>query len=171
MSEAPPNRGELELDDDIDFQRRSWKFQRAGRFLMALLVVLALLGLFGGGPLSNATAGGEGAKLSIEYSRFARLSGTSTLRLRLAPGAATGGEAKIRISREFLDGVQVDTITPEPTESEAGEEHTIFTFAIPDATQPAIIEFHFRPLKFGRLSADVGLVGETRVRLAPLVYP
>jgi hypothetical protein len=44
--------GDLEVNQDLDFQRHVWWFQRIGLVGMALVVVAALLGLFGGGDSS-----------------------------------------------------------------------------------------------------------------------
>jgi len=48
---AKPHReaGDLEVAENLAFQRRAWKVQRAGWVAMALLVGAALAGLFGGG--------------------------------------------------------------------------------------------------------------------------
>lgn len=48
--------GELEIEEDLDFQRRMWRLQQIGWALLVLVVVAALLGLFGKGPLSRAVA-------------------------------------------------------------------------------------------------------------------
>ena len=47
--------GDLEVGQDLDFQRREWAVQRVGWGAMALVILAALLGLFGSsGPLSRA---------------------------------------------------------------------------------------------------------------------
>ena len=64
---------DIDLDQDIDFQQRSWKVQRVGWGLMVLFVLAGLSGLLGTGPLSNVTDGDEGGPLWLEYQRFGRL--------------------------------------------------------------------------------------------------
>ena len=61
----------LQLEEDASFRRRAWAVQRAGWALMALLLLGAILGLLGSGPLSTATADVPGL-MRIEYQRFAQ---------------------------------------------------------------------------------------------------
>jgi hypothetical protein len=61
----------MEVNADIEFQRRVWRVQRIGWLIIAAVIVAALLGVFGGGPLSRAAVQGDG--LRLEYERFARL--------------------------------------------------------------------------------------------------
>jgi len=49
--------GDLEIDEDLSFQRREWRVQRGGWVVMAVLILLALLGLTGRGPIRQPTAG------------------------------------------------------------------------------------------------------------------
>jgi hypothetical protein len=39
---------DLEVNEELEFQRRDWMAQRVGWTVMALVVVVALLGLLGG---------------------------------------------------------------------------------------------------------------------------
>ena len=71
-----------------------WALQRIGWAVMALVVLVGLVGLFGTGPLSRATAGEEEAPLFVEeYERFARFMLPTTLRVRLDPMGQ--GEARL----------------------------------------------------------------------------
>lgn len=85
--------GDLELDQDIDFQRRSWAVQRVGWGVMALVALAALLGLFGPGPINNAITGSKEAPLWLEYKRFGRFQ-TSAMLLRVHLGPRAGAMAK-----------------------------------------------------------------------------
>ena len=62
--------GDLEISQDLTFQRRSWIVQRVGWVMLALLILAALGGLFGPGPLSRARAGPHDGPLWVEYQRF-----------------------------------------------------------------------------------------------------
>jgi hypothetical protein len=61
----------MEINADLEFQRRVWAAQRIGWIAIGAFVIAALVGVFGQGPLSSAAAGGNA--LRIEYERFARL--------------------------------------------------------------------------------------------------
>ena len=63
--------GDLEIAQDMTFQRRSWAVQRVGWGVVAVTIGAALLGLLGSGPLSRSTAVAPGA-FAVEYERFVR---------------------------------------------------------------------------------------------------
>ena len=97
MTEQGRHGGNLQINEDIGFQRRVWRFQTAGRVVMALVVLAALLGLLGPRLLSNGASAdspqtGFGVK---EYERFLRSMKATTLRIGLEPGAGTQGEARV----------------------------------------------------------------------------
>jgi hypothetical protein len=48
--------GDLEVEQDLDFQQRTWALERAGWIVMLLIIAAALAGFFGGGPLSPTTS-------------------------------------------------------------------------------------------------------------------
>src|SRR4051794_40698086 len=106
MSPVPRVR-DLEIEQDLAYQRREWAFERVGWLLLGLLLLAALVGLLGRGPLSNTTAGDPGGPLRVEYQRFLRHRSTSTLRVHLGPNAARGNEAHLWLDREYLEGMEV----------------------------------------------------------------
>ena len=85
----------LEVHEDMRLVRRSWVVQRIGWGVMAALLLAALLGLFGTGPLSRATATAPGGAVTLDYDRFGRYLGPATLLIRVGPGAAPGGVRSI----------------------------------------------------------------------------
>ena len=63
--------GELQIDEDMDFQHKEWIAERWGWRIMALVLLAGLLGLFGQGPLSDKTV--QSGSLLVQYGRFERL--------------------------------------------------------------------------------------------------
>ena len=57
--------GDLELNQDLAFQYREWAVQRGSRWVLAVFVIAAALGAFGGGPLTHARAGAPGSPVWI----------------------------------------------------------------------------------------------------------
>lgn len=64
--------GDLDIAQDLEHQRREWVIERIGWAIMALILLAALAGLLGSGPLSNARIDHPGSHLSAEYNRFER---------------------------------------------------------------------------------------------------
>jgi hypothetical protein len=165
--------GDLEINEDIDFQQRVWRFQTAGRVVMALVLLAALLGLLGPGLLSNgASADSLQAGLGVkEYERFLRYMKPTTLRISLEPGAVTQREARVWLDRQYVEGVQIQHVTPQPESVEAGPEGLTYVFDVTDPDQPTAFTFDLQPQKMGLLRGRVGLEGEEPVSFTQFVYP
>ena len=149
----------LEIDEDIAFQRREWRWQRVGRWLLTSFVLMAASGLFGNGPLSHATAGGAGDAIRLEFERFIRVGATDrmTLHLRLA-AAPDDAPIEFRLARAYFDGVRVHAITPPPLGIEVGPADVVVRFARPSGiTGTATIVFEIEPVQIGRLRGTVRL--------------
>ncbi len=140
--------------------------------VMAIAIVAALLGLLGTGPLNSATLGKGEAPLSIrEYERFIHFMAPTSLRVRLNPVAADGKEARLWFSEEYLEGVQVQKVTPQPKSVEAGSGRLIYVFEINESGQPTDVTFNLQPEKIGPLKGRIGYNGRESLGFAQFVYP
>ena len=164
-------RNGLEIDEDLEFQRRSWKAQRVGWMVMGLVALTALLGLFGSGPLSSATAGDAGSPLRVEYERFARHAAPSLLRIHPSAGVVRDGQTRIQINRAWLDRVQVQQITPQPERVETAGEWVIYAFNATDPNHPGPIAYHVTMRRFGLILGRVGTDTGYEVSFHQYVYP
>jgi hypothetical protein len=162
--------GDLEINQDLRFQRRMWALQRIGWAVMALVVLVGLVGLFGTGPLSSATAGEEEAPLFVEeYERFARFMLPTTLRVRLDPMGQ--GEARLWLDREYLENFRPQTVTPEPDGVEARPDGFTYVFKVKDPDRPTVVTFDLQPETIGPHEGRLGLEGGERVEFQQFVYP
>jgi hypothetical protein len=173
MTEQGRRVGDLEINENIDFQRRIWRFQTVGRVVMALVLAAALLGLLGPGLLSNgASADSPQTQLGVkEYERFLRFMKPTTLRIGLEPGAVTEREARVWLDREYIEGVQIQHITPQPERVEAGSKGMTYVFNVEDPNQSTVFSFDLQPQKMGLLQGRVGLEDEEPVSFKQFVYP
>jgi hypothetical protein len=173
-SNAEPNGrrvGAIEVNQDLSHLQRSWKAQRVGWTFMLILVLAAFLGLFGKGPLASARVGDAGDPLRLEYDRLARHASLTRLRIFLAPGAVEGGKARVWIGREYLQGVEIEQITPEPEGVASDGRGLIYVFPIAGSAQPTVILFVIQPDEYGYRSGEIGLPGRPRLRFAQFVFP
>jgi hypothetical protein len=100
-------------------QRRDWRMERTAWLGMALVLVLALLGLFSRGPLSDAVATGAGENPVITYDRFVR----SHAPTRFEIAGSFGGESlELRLGQGFLVAYEVRAIQPQPVGSRSDGE-------------------------------------------------
>ncbi len=163
--------GSLEIDQNLRFQERSWTVQRLGWIGMMLLIVLALAGLFGTGPLSTATAGDPHGPISVDYQRFVRHDGRASLTIRVSSDQISGNEAEVWLDAAYVDSFQIQQITPQPDEVRSGEERLIYVFAVEDASQPFQVSFSLSPQHIGRVSGEAGIVGGPSESFDQLSYP
>jgi hypothetical protein len=166
----PKTAGSLQINQDLKFQRRDWIAERVGWAVMALLIGAALLGLFGPGPLSSTDALSADHLLRIEYNRFGRVSGPTELRVHLAPEATRGGAARLWLDRAYLEGVQIERVTPQPVRVEAGPDRHVFEFAAAKAGQPTAVTFHLKFQRAGSLAGRVGLADQPALEFSQFVY-
>jgi hypothetical protein len=163
--------GDLEIQEDLPFQRREWLVERVAWGVMALLIVAALLGLFGTGPFSRATAGDETIPLSLEYDRYGRLLAPATLRVHIGRDIGDDGFVRVWFERRYMETVELQQVTPEPENAEAAGDRLIFAFRLTDPERPSAITFNIRPSRFGLLSGRVGLIDGPTLRFQQFVYP
>jgi hypothetical protein len=168
MSE-PKHVGDLEIDQDLAFQRRSWVVQRVGWILMLLLLACAVAGLVGPGPLSSAEAGVRGSPLWIEYNRFERYESPTTLRVHIGPGVGADGRVRVGLNREFVDGVDFVRVVPEPEAVEAGPGGLVMTVRV--AAGPADVVVSFEPRRYGSLPIRVSVADGFAVEATAFIYP
>lgn len=162
--------GDLELDEDEGFLRREWKAERVGWLTMAGILGLALLGVFGSGPLAEANAGGDGP-LAVRYARFARTQAPTILRLRYDAGAVgADGRVRLVLDRGFVEAVQIEHITPQPERAVAEPGRVVYVFAAEPAAAGEVT-FHARFERFGVIRGAAGLADRPPVRFTQWVHP
>jgi hypothetical protein len=162
---------DLEIDQDLAFLRRSWRVQRAGWLGMVAVLVLALAGLLGSGPLSRQEVSLPGL-LRVEYQRFARYEAPQTLTVRLEPAATRTGEVRLWVDRRYLDESKVETIMPPPSRVEAATDRLVYVFRMSRPGEPATIVLELQSRQIGPISGRIGLEGAEAVApFRQLVYP
>jgi hypothetical protein len=162
--------GDLEINQDLRFQERMWVAQRAGWIGMLAIAVVALLGFIGHGPLTGGTAGSAGG-LEVDYARFARHRADTELVFTAHPAVIADGQVQLGINAEYLEGLEVRGILPEPESVSIDARWVTYSFQVADASQPVRITFNIAPIKDGlhTMKARIGTAEPLEMR--QLVYP
>jgi hypothetical protein len=134
-------------------------------WLLALVPVAAIAGLFGEGLFSAATAGSERAGATVTYERFGRLSADTTLELEFARPSRT---TDVAISRTFFDRYDTSEIRPQPLRARTLADAVVLTFAAAPAGRATFI---LQPQAAGSSSGTVTVTGGRPVHIKQLVYP
>jgi hypothetical protein len=161
--------GALDVGQDLAFQRREWTVQRVGWVVMAVLVLAALLGLFGVGPLSAATVDEGG--LTVEYARFTRYRAPGTLRFAIPAEATTSGQVRLWLDRGTLDEIEVQAFVPEPDSAAGGEDRVVYTFQADEPGQPMVVVLDLTHEALGTRTIRAGIIDGPDVSFWQLTYP
>ena len=162
--------GDLQIDEDIEFQRRSWIVQRIGWAFFALVILFAALGLFGDGVLSDAQAGQEGGGLWLEYPRFERFEDEFQMKVHANEGAAARGEIRIQLNQNYLDGMEVNSISPEPDNQIKEADGITYVFKT-NGNSAFTAHFYMMPRKAGPVSGTFRLQNRDSVGFSQFIYP
>ncbi len=157
---------DMEVDQNLEFQKKEWAVERIGWVGMGLILLLALLGLFGDGPLSRVRVNAGGAT-ELEYQRFMRDGSEDVLLVRTLPGP--DGKVVVELERAYLQRYKVNQVQPEPESVQVGNGVMRFVFRA-YGSEPVTIIYHLTPLKVGSARTLLGVNGE-RITVNQFVYP
>lgn len=157
----------LELDQQLDFQRREWLAQRVAWWALTAFVAAAVLGLFGGGPLSAAHAAAPNGSLSIDYERFVRLGAATRISVR---ASGSTDDVDLRIRRSYFETLRVERIVPEPTAIVIRGEDVSLRFSPSGGPGPFTVILDVEPRRAGLLRSAFGLNGDASVAFVQFAY-
>lgn len=160
------NGTQLQLDEDEHFQRRDWAAQRVAWAVFALVLLAALLGLFGSGPLSTASRTIEGAQ--VQFERFGRNGRPMTMTFDIE--STDAGTVTITISDDYLAAAPVERTEPEASEQSTGNGARQFEFDLA-ADEGGRIVFHLHPRSVGRAKGWVAINDGGPLPISTFFYP
>lgn len=155
------------ITDQIAFQRKTWRFERVGFGVLLVLVLLALTGLFSGGPLSQHSSSGPGQRLTVEYERFLRNGASS--RVVLVARTRPSARATLRIDQAFLRAHTVESLQPQPLFARS-HEGGLELVGQADEQGHLSLYLTIRPDSLGLVSSSAWFEGE-RVVFTQFIYP
>lgn len=160
---------ELEINQDLEFQRRMWKAERIGWSAMAMLLVGALLGLFGNGPLSWTTASDE--SLMVEYQRFGRHQAPLQLRVHLQADLVKDDMLFFQFDRAFLADVQLTRITPKPVAEQPISDGIRFVWSSSAKDGSMLVTVSYQPEHIGLLTPRLSVSNAASLSIRQFIYP
>lgn len=163
--------GDLEINEDMEFQEREWRWGRLGRALLVVIVLVSGVGLFGHGPISWTTAAADDGSLEVSFERFGRRGGSQKLGLTAPASAAQSGQWQVDLSHDFVGSVSIDSITPQPDSVEAVAGGLRYTFTQADPTAALEASLSLTPDTLWSASGTVGLVGGDAVAVRQFFFP
>jgi len=157
---------ELEIEQDHKFQKTSWKLQKAGTIFIILVILTALTGLIGSGPLSFRKINHE--NISIEYPAITRFSHPEQIKIRIYN--PEGDTIKLLISRSYLSEVNIDGIIPEPVEESVYMDYIQFSFLLDNNYNNDILfDLQFRTSL--NLKGEWGIKDKDLITINHFIFP
>jgi hypothetical protein len=156
--------GDLEINQDLKFQRRMWRAERLGRIGLFLLLFAGALGVLGGGGwLSEKERLSPTGSIQLKYVAFERRDTEATLRIRLVPGLS-----EFWIDSHYLEKANFIDLRPAAERSEMSGGRTRFLYRSSDG--PLNISLSLKPRLIGPLRGRIG-TGEDWVSMDQWVLP
>ena len=160
---------EVAVGEDLEFQRKWWRFENVVWIFFALIIVLDVAGLFGRGPLAKAERRAADATIDVKYERIERTSSPSILTIQFAPSAIQDGKVKLFVSNSLVKELGAQRIIPAPQETVVGEGGLTYTFLA--SRPPASVDLALEPAGPGLFSFRIGVAGAKPVEAKIFVVP
>ena len=166
LSEHP----DLEISEDLEYQRRAWRFQRIGWIVIGLVLVGALLGVFGKGPLSRSVAADPRNRIAVEYDRIARYESPFRLVIHFQPIPESSQTARLWIDRQYARSLKLEQITPEADRAELTGDGFVYVFHV-SAGQPSTVTLTGTMQDLGWVDGRLGIDPTDAVVFRQFVLP
>lgn len=156
--------GDLQIEQDLNFQKKEWVVQRAGWFIIACLVLMAITGLFGSGFLSQGSIQKENGILY--YDKFLRYQTHDDFKI----DAFGSQPVKVWVSGEYFDHFEIESITPYPASVKLHENGYLYTFEPAEDVAAVRIKFNLKIESIGFLRGKIK-INETAFEFKQFIYP
>ena len=159
----------LDLDRDRKGHLREWRVQRVGWCLWVFVLVAAMLGLTGSGPLSTRSATSHDGRLTAEYDRFVRHHCSTEITLSFNRSTASD-DFRVWLNQEFFDAVAIEAIEPQPREQSYSAGGILLAFRAIPPEETARIVIRCQPESLGPITCQLAS-GKSELTLSQFVYP
>jgi hypothetical protein len=157
------------VGEDLDFQRRWWKFERVVWIFFGLIVVCDLLGVFGRGYMAKAERKTADQSVDLHYDKIERANTPSIMSVKFGPSAIRNGEVRLFVSTSVVNELGAQRVVPQPAASAVGLGGVTYTF--PVAGLPVTVDIALAPSYPGVHAFTLGVPGSEMVTAKVTVLP
>jgi hypothetical protein len=165
----PLEPGDFKQPETLRSLRQEWKAERIGWLLMALLILVALLGGFGQGPLAHASR--AAGPLQLHYDRLVRRGVSTRFQLTVLPEPNRPAGLTIWIAESFLEAAPLQEVSPEPNQRTSADGRLVLEFAAPPPGEPSHIILTVLPRRAGQQRGELGFPESPRLQFGLFVFP
>jgi hypothetical protein len=160
---------EVAVGEDLDFQRKWWRFENTAWVVFTLIIVLDLCGLFGRGPIAKAERHSADGTIDVKYERIERTDSPSILTIQFAQSAIQDGKIRLYVSNSLVKPLGTQRVIPAPQDTVIGQGGLTYTF--PATRPPASEALALQPSGPGIFDFSVGVVGAQQIQARVVVVP
>lgn len=164
----------LEIKEDRRFDNRTYKVKLVGKVLLLIIIILAVAGFTGKGPVSKYTAGEAGLGAMVTTQKYARYESSLEIEMLVNTVMLNNGDSTLDISfpESYLAQMQIESILPEPQEMIISNDRVICRFALKDPGETQSIYFYMLPQRlFKTLEGTVKIEDKAEIHLEHFIYP
>lgn len=166
---VPKIDNDVAVGEDLEFQRKWWRFEKIVWIILLLILAVDLLGGFGRGWLANARSSTPDKALTLQYERIARASTPSIMTFKFGDAAIHNGRIILFVSDSIVKPLGAQRIAPQPALSSVG--HDGITYVFPASTSPASIQIQLEPSFPGMHKFRVQVEGSSPIEASIFVVP
>jgi hypothetical protein len=144
----------LQVDADEMVQRRRRRAARVGWVALGGIVASGLAGLLGPGPVSRTVTVSADGLVTAEHHRIAHHEADDSLVLRVAPQAVDDGRLHIELGGSWVDGVDLQSMSPEPIDQRLVPGGRVLEFGV-ERPGSLAVTIAYRADDVGRLTGHV----------------
>lgn len=93
------------IREDMAYQLKVWRFERVGWYVLILVVLMGLMGVFSRGLLSSRDVRSEDGKVRVEYEMFHRNGSTNSMKITLS--STPDSQAELELAGQLLEGFSI----------------------------------------------------------------
>lgn len=138
---VPKINDEVAVGEDLEFQRRWWRFERTIWIVFGLILVATATGVFGAGPLAHRKTSNDA--MYVEYDGVDRAESPAMLRVSFKPEVIHEGKVQLFVSESVVKELGAQRIIPAPESSTVGGGGITYVFSA--TTAPASVAFALQP--------------------------
>jgi hypothetical protein len=158
---------EVAVGEDLQFQRRWWKFEGVMWWVITAILLLNFAGIFGRGPLSHAHMSNEA--IEVKYERVERTGTPAILKVEFKSPALNSGKVKLHASQSVVEELGAQRVIPSPLDSAVGNAGLTYMFSAEQA--PASVEFALQPPRPGIYQFTIQVPGSSALTARVIVVP
>ena len=157
------------VGEDLEFQRKWWRFERAIWIFFLVILLADVLGVFGRGYFAKAELRAPDQSIFVKYERTQRASTPSIMTIEFGPTAVHDGKVQLFVSESLIRQLGNQRISPQPSASVLSQQGITYSFPITSA--PAVVEFAMQPSFPGIHAFSLQVPGSPAVRSSIVVVP